>query len=297
MAPGAFEPVYAQGDTGSGIGGYDLRSLADEVFVFDFDHSGKLDHLVLYRPGTGTIWILKNGHGHFTPVYHEGDPGRGIGGYDLKSTADRIFAFDYDHSGKLDHLVLYRPGTGTIWILKNDHGHFTPVYHEGDPGRGIGGYDLKSTADRIFAFDYDHSGKLDHLVLYRPGTGTIWILKNDHGHFTPVYHEGDPGRGIGGYDLKSTADRIFAFDYDHSGKLDHLVLYRPGTGTIWILKNRNNQFIPVYQEGDPGRGIGGYDLRSKADKAFAYDYRGRKESDHISLYRPGTGTIWILKRL
>ena len=54
---------------------------------------------------------------------------------------------------------------------------FTPVYHQGDPGSGIGGYDLRSPADRVFAFDYDGSGKLDHLALYRPGTGTIWILK------------------------------------------------------------------------------------------------------------------------
>jgi hypothetical protein len=61
--------------------------------------------------------------------------------------------------------------------------------------------------------DYDSSGKLDHLALYRPGTGTIWILKNTGGAFAPVYHQGDPGNGIGGYDLKSPADRAFAFDY------------------------------------------------------------------------------------
>jgi hypothetical protein len=150
-------------------------------------------------------------------------------------------------------LVLYRPGTGTIRIQQNANGVFSPVYHEGDPGNGIGGYDLKSPADRVFAFDYNGSGKLDHLVLYRPGTGTIWILeKNVNGVFSPVYHEGDPGNGIGGYDLKSPADRVFAFDYNGSGKLDHLVLYRPGTGTIWILeKNVNGVFSPVYHEGDP----------------------------------------------
>lgn len=56
-------------------------------------------------------------------------------------------------------------------------GQFAPVYAQGDPGGGIGGYDLKSAADQAFAFDYDSSGKLDHLALYRPGTGTIWILK------------------------------------------------------------------------------------------------------------------------
>ena len=111
----------------------------------------------------------------------------GIGGYGLQSAADQAFAFDYDSSGKLDHLVLYQPGSGAIYILKNSAGTFSPVYAQGDPGNGIGGYDLKSAADRAFAFDYDGSGKLDHLVLYRPGTGTIWILKNSAGQFSAVY--------------------------------------------------------------------------------------------------------------
>ncbi|KAJ7276876.1 hypothetical protein C8J57DRAFT_1061562 [Mycena rebaudengoi] len=291
---GTFVPVYQQGDPGSGIGGYDLKSTADRAFAFDYDHSGKLDHLALYRPGTGTIWILRNNNGHFTPVYQQGDPGSGIGGYDLKSPADRVFAFDYDHSGKLDHLALYRPGTGTIWILRNNNGTFVPVYRQGDPGSGIGGYDLKSTADRAFAFDYNHSGRLDHLALYRPGTGTIWILGNNNGHFTPVYQQGDPGNGIGGYDLKSTADQVFAIDYEHSGKLDHLVLYRPGTGTMWILRNVNGTFVPVYRQGDPGSGIGGYDLKSTADRAFAFDYEHSGNAEYITLFRPSTGTIWIL---
>jgi len=291
----AFIPVYAQGDPGSGIGGYDLRSGADQVYPLDYDHSGKLDHLALYRPGTGTFWILKNTAGAFSAVYAQGDPGSGIGGYDLKSAADRSFAFDYDHSGKQDHICLYRPGTGTMWILKNAAGVFSAVYAQGDPGNGIGGYDLKSSMDRAFAFDYDHSGKLDHLALYRPGTGTMWILKNTGGVFSAVYAQGDPGNGIGGYDLKSPADRAFAFDYDSSGKLDHMALYRPATGTIWILKNNGGAFSAVYAQGDPGNGIGGYDLRSAADQVFAYDYDGSGKLDHLVLYRPGTGTVWILK--
>jgi len=290
-----FTPVYQQGDPGDGIGGYDLKSTADLAFAFDYEHSRKTDYLALYRPGTGTIWILRNNKGNFTPVYQQGDPGDGIGGYDLKSPADRAFAFDYDHSGKLDHIALYRPATGTIWILRNDSGKFTPVYQQGDPGNGIGGYDLKSSADEVFAFDYDHSGKLDHLALYRPGTGTIWILSNNKGTFTPVYQQGDPGNGIGGYDLKSPADRAFAFDYDHSGKLDYLALYRPATGTIWILRHNNGNFTPVYQQGDPGNGIGGYDLKSPVDHVFAFDYQGIGKLDHLALYRPGTGTIWILR--
>ena len=278
-----------------GIGGYNLNSASDRVFAFDYDSSGELNHLVLYRPGTGAIFILRNNVGTFTPVYQQGDPGSGIGGYNLNSASDRVFAFDYDSSGKLDHLVLCRPGTGAIFILKNNAGTFTPVYQQGDPGSGIGGYDLSSASDQVFAFDYDSSGKLDHLVLCRPGTGAIFILKNNAGIFTPIYQQGDPGSGIGGYNLSSASDQVFAFDYDSSGKLDHLVLYRPGKGAIFILKNNAGIFTPVYQQADPGSGIGGYDLRSAYDRASSLGYDHTGNLDHLVLYRPGQGTIWILK--
>jgi len=166
-------------------------------------------------------------------------------------------------------LALFRPGSGIIFILKNNGGHFSPVLSSFN---GFGGYNLKSESDRIFAFDYTSSGKLDHLVLYRPGTGTIWILRNSGGVFTSVYQQGDPGIGIGGYNLKSSVDRVFALDYERNGRMDHLALYRPGTGTIWILKNEGGTFRPVYAEGDPGNGIGGYNLKSGADRVFAFDY-------------------------
>jgi hypothetical protein len=280
---------------GGGIAGYDLAAEADRMVAFDYNSSGRLDHLVLYRPGTGTIWILRNNGGAFTPVYQRGDPGDGIGGFNLANPVDRVLAFDYNSSGKLDHLVLYRPGTGTIWILRNDAGTFTPVYQRGEPGDGIGGYDLASPADRVFAFDFNSSGKLDHLALYRPGTGTIWILRNNAGTFTPVFAQGAPGNGVGGYNLASAADRVFAFDYNSSGRLDHLVLYRrAGTGTIWILRNDAGTFTPVYQQGEPGSGIGGYDLASPNDRVFAFDYSNVGKLDHLVLYRPGEGNIWIL---
>ncbi|TFK50252.1 hypothetical protein OE88DRAFT_1606664, partial [Heliocybe sulcata] len=291
---GKFSPVYAEGEPGNGIGGFNLKNPADRIFPFDYDHSGRADHLVCYRPGTGTCWILKNYRGKWSPVYAEGEPGNGIGGYNLMNPIDQGFAFDYDGTGKLDHLVWYRPGTGTVWILKNQRGRFSPVYQMGEPGTGIGGYNLANPIDKGFAFDYDQTGKLDHLVWYRAGTGTIWILKNNRGKFFPVYQMGEPG-GIAGYDLKSPADRAFAFDYDSSGKLDHIVLYRPGTGTVWILKNWNGCWAPIYHEGDPGKGIGGYDLKSSDDRIIAYDYDHSGKADHLVCYRPGTGTIWILK--
>ncbi len=261
---GSYRPVYQSNSSGScggpsesGIGCFDLMSTADQVIAFDYDSSGKQDHLVLYRPGTGIIYIVgKNSSGAYVPVFSSVN---GIGGYDLAWTEDRILAFDYDGSGKQDHLVIYRPGRGLIYILgKNSDGSFSPVYaspYTGNsiPWRGIGGYDLASSSDRITTLDYNGTGKQDHLVLYRPGQGLIYILgKNSDGSFSPVYqspYTGNsiPWSGIGGYDLASASDQIFAFDDNGTGRQDFLVTYRPGNGILWILDNTSGNFSAAYQ--------------------------------------------------
>ncbi|KZT22426.1 hypothetical protein NEOLEDRAFT_1171418 [Neolentinus lepideus HHB14362 ss-1] len=292
-ATDAYKAVYAQSDPGNGIGGYDLKSAADRCFAFDYDSSGKRDHIVLYRPGLGTVCILKNNNGCFTPVYATASPGAGIGGYDLRSPNDRICPFDYNHSGKADHLVIYRPGTGTIWILRNNGGNFMPVYAQMDPGRGIGGCNLASAADRIFAYDYDSCGRLDYLVIYRPGTGMVWILKNVSGCFTAVYAQ---TTGIGGYDLLSSADRAFAFDYEGNGKLDEIVLYRPGAGIFRIVQKNGAAFASIYTASSSSGGVAGYYLNSSADRCFAFDYDGGDALDELVIYRPGAGVFWVLQR-
>jgi len=135
----------------------------------------------LYRPGTGIAWILKhNSDGTFSDIYWQGQSSTGYGlgsspnfDYDLSSTADRGFAFDYDSSGKQDHLAFYRPGASIFWAFQNSGGIFSAVYAT-NTGVGVQPnptYDLTSPADQIFPFDWDGSGKQDHLVLYRPGTG------------------------------------------------------------------------------------------------------------------------------
>lgn len=282
--------VYNQGDPGIGIGGYDLKSNSDRAFEFDYLHSGTPDHLVLYRPGGGAISILRKNNGDFDDIYNKGFPGNGIGGYDLLSPDDHVFAFDYEHSGKLDYLVLYRPGAGTIWILQNKDGDFIPVYQEGCPGMGIASYDLASPADRIFAFDYDHSGNSDHLVLYRPGAGKLVIIKQHNEEFTSVYRE--EFSGIGGYDLTSNSDRLFAFDYSRSGKADHIFAYRRGTETICILQNKAGLFTSVFSQSNTSGGIG---LLYPSARVFAYDYEGYGKPDHLVFYWPGTGSVSIFQ--
>lgn len=263
-------------------------------FAFDFDNSGLNDNVIMYRPGTGEMWILTDEGHRFRSMVWLANPTNGVGGYDLKSVNDRALAFDYDHSGYQNHIVLYRPGSGLISILARDDNAlngvhpFAPVYSRSN---GMEGFDLMSSFDKVMSFDYDHSGKQDHLVLYRPGSGLISIFKNQNGVFSPVYQQSN---GIGGYDLQSVNDRIFAFDFDHSGKQDHLVLYRPGGRLTTILKNQNGIFSTVYKD---STGIGGFDLRTTDDYAFAYDYTGDggSKKDHIVMVRPGTGIIFILK--
>lgn len=273
----------------TGIGSYDLSQAGDQVVPFDYDHSGKLDHLVAYRPGTGIVHIVKhNPDDTYTTIFSSTT---GIGGYDLKSAADRIVPYDYDHSGKLDHLVLYRPGSRTAFVLKHGAGNtFTQVYS--NTTAGIGTWDLSDPRDQLLAFDYEHTGKLDHLLIYRPGTGWIAIVKHGAGNsFSKVFAS---TTGIGGYDLKSAADRIVAFDYDHSRKLDHLVLYRPGSRIAWVLKHgADNTFTAVYHTNTAG--IGGYNLADSRDQLLAYDYDYSGKLDHLVLYRPGVGIVHILE--
>ena len=272
----------ASAQTGLGIGSFDLRTTSDIGFAFDYNDTGMADHIVFYRPGTGVIQIIGIVNGTWTTVYSSTT---GIGGYDLSSTSDRIVPFDYDGKGYVDHLLLYRPGTGKISILANMHGTFMPVYAGGD---GIGGFDLMSTNDVIAPFDYNSSGLSDHLVAYRPGTGIVYILQNMNGSFTPMYQGGN---GIGGYDLASTNDRVVAFDYYGTGAADHLLMYRPGDGIVQIIENQNGSFVPMFQSTS---GIGGYDLRSPADRILPFDYSGLGVLDHLLVYRPGTGFTWIM---
>lgn len=273
-------------------GNCNLSSKADLGFAFDYDRSGLNDKVVIYRPGSGKMWLLADEGHRFSANTWQQDTTDGVGGYDLKSVNDRAFAFDYNHSGYQDHIVLYRPGSGLISILANYNNNgaiqFSSVYNRSN---GIESFDLMSTLDQAMSFDYNHSGHQDHIVLYRPGSGLISIFKNQGGVFSAVFQQSN---GIGGYDLRSENDRIFAFDFDHSGKQDHLVLYRPGSGLITILKNQNGIFSPVFKG---STGIGGYDLRSTDDYAFAYDYTGDggKRKDYIVMVRPGTGIIYFLK--
>ena len=122
---GRFMAVYAVGDNGpavpNGIAGFDLLKANDRVLPFDYNGDGNED-LFLYRPGRGAAAVAhSNGDGTFIAVHMVGDNGpalpNGIGGYNLLSTSDQVFPFDYDADGDQE-LFFYRPGTGAAWIVR-----------------------------------------------------------------------------------------------------------------------------------------------------------------------------------
>jgi hypothetical protein len=277
----SFLPVY-QSDLG--IGGYNLASPYDVIFSFDYNHSGKRDHLVLYRPGDRIVWILKNTNGVFTPVFQSTT---GIGGYDLGG-ADRLFAYDYDHTGKLDHIVAHRQGGGIIWILKNVNGQFSPVYSS---THGIAGYAMSSYQDLGTAFDFEGSGKSDDLLFYNPpasGPAGIQVISNTNGMFSTISFTSFFGR--------PDTQELVPFDYAHTGKMNYLACYKGVStgGAFYLLTSTTGQLSSF---GGLSSSIAGYSFNSSADRISSFDFEHSGMEDYLILYRPGQQTITIVRHL
>lgn len=316
-----------------GIGGFDLDSPADLGFAYDPHGTGRLDHLVFYRPGSARATVIAHEGENFPAVYRsgegEGKSGIGIGGYPLTDGSDRAFAMDFPAdpakpgpSG--NSIVLYRPGADIFVIMGtyNQGRDFECLLpHVADiwsfQPDGVGGYHLTSPLDRAFALDYrgkDHEegrggmpGRLDHVVLYRPGSNRFWILGRDGDDFTRVYPDPAqspaPDQGIGGYQLTDENDQAFAFDFNGNGHADHIALYRPGGGRFWIVGKKYDAAGKAHYERvypDPSfkspsdEGLGEYPLTDPRDRAFPFDFAGTGYADHIAVYRPGAGVFWIL---
>lgn len=289
------------------VGEFDLmghNQYSPKGFAFDFDGSGKLDHLVFYCPGEKIVYIFKSkGDGTFTQRYPtQANPvGTGIGGYDLVAPADQGFAFDYEGKGKLNYLVFFRATTGAIFIIKsNGDGTFNAVYSMGDPGTGIAGCTFADPNTRGVAFDVTGSGNLDHLVFYYPSQNSVYVIQNQAGTFKAVYTAANAGGApaLPGFGLTEQHIRGFAYDFEGSGKQDYLVFYAPGQ-RVAVFCKANKQLdgtITFLQSYYSKQGIGGYDLAVAADLAFPFDYEGTGKLDYITLYRHGREAVFITKQ-
>ncbi|GAB3813736.1 hypothetical protein GCM10028799_12110 [Kribbella italica] len=269
-----------------GIGGFDFHVAQDQVVAFDYDHSGRQDHLLMYRPGSNTVIISK------LDVKNPQDPAddkyvavfvskTGIGGYALTSTADRIVPFDYDHDGQLDELAVYRPGAQQLTIISHGQGSsFSTAYSTP--------WSILSSDARLLAYDFDRDGKSDDLMAYRVGSNQVSVITKGSGAaFTdklPITSGGLPG-----YTL-TAADRVVAFDYDHTGKNDDLFVQRGGASTLTVFtRGSGNTFTKTYSTS--------WSMLGRNTDAIAYDYDHDGRSDDILAYRFGeTGQYSIISK-
>ena len=200
--------------------------------------SGCRDHVVFYRPGAGVCSVLKRDGADFKAIYSTTTDG--IGGFDFKFSTDRAFAFDYDHSGKVDHIVCFRGGAGSVFILKHDgNGNFAPVFAEygadgpsPDGGNGIAGWTLAYPWDRMMAFDFDKTGNVDCLFIYQREQGHFMIVRNYNGYFGQAYREWCWGTGSSGFRAGTSSYYALAMDWTHAGRLDHIIMIEVNTANL-----------------------------------------------------------------
>jgi hypothetical protein len=203
--------------------------------------------------------------------------------------SDKIIAYDYDHSGLMDHLLCYRPGAGLCTILANNNGSFTPVFTS---TTGIGGYDLKGVSDKICAMYYGETGLNTDLVCYRPGYGFFWLLSHGTGTtFTPV---SKGNSGVGGYNLADPDDQITPVPFE-TAQFDAMAMYRPGTGIFWIVYWNSVQGQWTQALKITSGGLADFDLSQPQDRLFAYDYYGTGVQNEIFCFRPGGGK-WAVEQ-
>jgi CubicO group peptidase (beta-lactamase class C family) len=115
--------------------------------------------------------------------------------------------------------------------------------------------------------DFDGDGLAD-FVIWRPGTGTWWIL-------------GSVSGGVRSQQWGQQGDVPVPGDYDGDGHID-FAIWRPSTGTWWVLNSVTNASFGI-QWGQAG------DIPVPGD----YDADGRTE---FAVFRPSTGQ-WFTRNL
>jgi hypothetical protein len=269
------------------LGGWTFAP-GDRVVPFDRDHDGKSDDLFVYRPGTAQKYAVlsRNTSGGYSTV----DTATWTS---LDNAADQVVAMDYDHDGLDDDIVAYRPvagGFGRVSAITWDAATDTYAPLTGPRDGGLGGFDLTNAADRLVPFEGPGTGSRTLVLGYRPGAKSAWAIKRlDRGESQyELAHESYSG--VAGFDLSNAADKAIAYDFDHSGRADHVLLYRPGGRLVVIAERRADG---TYAEVHRGTGIGDWPLTSAVDKIVAFDLEGDGKLDDLLVYRPGVGSTTV----
>lgn len=196
---------------------------------FDFDGDRKAD-VSVFRPDTGTWWILNSSDGTYSAV-----------NWGLSS--DRIVPADYDGDGRIDRAI-YRDG---LWyVLKSSTG-----------GYSVSQFGL--TNDRPVPSDFDNDGKAD-LSVFRQG---FWhSLASSNNTYRVVQF------GI-------TDDIPTQSDYDSNRRSD-IAVFRAG---MWYVQYQAELPMASAQFG------------IQTDKPVPADYDGDKKTDY-AVFRQGVWFVW-----
>ncbi len=279
------------------VGKFNLESWY-HAFAFDYESTGKSDHLV-FNQKSKVISIMKGNKANLTLSEILNTSAL------KKKEDDQVFAIDFESTGKTDHLVVFSSSSKTLSFYKNKGNAMTLVTSWTKVP-----FDENS---RLFAFDFESTGKADHLAWYGIKSDVFHVLKKagDEQKSKSVPYSSDwiafsTQWGVAGYQPFGTTDQIFPFDFDGSGKLDHLVIYRPGPQNILLIlkttknkytgargysRDRNFNVVFVAQ----GK-LGGYDLSDGLNQACALDYNSTGKTDHLVLYRPGLRRFSVIAK-
>lgn len=236
--------------------------------------------LAVWRPKSGTWWVLGGGTGDLTQNW--GAPG------------DIPLQGDFDGDGKTD-LCVFRPAARQWWVLESSSGSYFAVTF-GAPG------------DKPVRADFDGDGKTD-IAVFRPSDGTWYVIESSSGAVaytkfgigtdvpTPADFDGDGRADIAVwrksdatfYSLNTTNSLVKTVrlevpgepvpaDYDGDGRTDQAIR----RGDDWVILNSaggNRETIR---------------WQSSSDLAVQNDYDGDGRVD-IAVWRPSNGTWYIRK--
>ena len=235
--------VTVGGDASNGLAFavYHPRDLTD---ANDFDGDKKSD-VIVFRPDTGTWYILKSSSGF------QNFMSKAWG-----TSSDIPVPGDYDGDGKTD-IAMFKPSTGVWWLLlsSTNFASYTSVA-------------WGASADIPVAGDYDGDGKTD-IAIYRPSTGVWWVLRSSSNYTTYF-----------SYSWGSGTDIPVPGDYDGDRKTD-IAMFKPSTGEWWVLRSSSN-YTTYFS----------YSWGMSADIPMPSDYDGDGKTD-LAIYRPGTA-VWYL---
>ncbi|MEO0915362.1 MAG: N,N-dimethylformamidase beta subunit family domain-containing protein, partial [Pseudomonadota bacterium] len=192
-------------------------------------------------------------------------------GHRLSPTAGWEFFVGNFASQGLADLAAYRPDEGSLWVLRNNGGGFVPeLFNERNPLSPVSGW-------QIVPGRFSQSARSE-LAAYHPGFGTVWVLSSDGERFSyENWSKTGPLDPVDGWS-------IFSGNFTGAER-DDLAAYHPSNGTLWLLQNMGDHFLP--QRWDRGEG-----LRPRGGWQFVTaEVDGSGRSDLIG-YHDATGVIW-----